>query len=187
MNKWISLIGILLISTGLVYVGASLFGIQEQRHAQDESMSSAQKAISTGARNPSEDRQNGEAIGILRIPILDREVPIVTGVDEDDLEKGVGHVPSTALPGEGERIFLAGHRDTVFTRMGELKPGDVLEIRTAEGTFTYLMTDSVIVGQDDLSVMEPAGEEVLTLSTCYPFEYLSSTDQRYIIHARPAD
>ncbi|MFW0780809.1 class D sortase [Rossellomorea marisflavi] len=185
MNKWISVIGILLICTGLVYVGASLFGIQEQKHARDESMASAQKAISAGAGTPSEDRENGEAIGILRIPALDREVPIVTGADEDDLEKGVGHVPSTALPGEGERIFLAGHRDTVFTRMGELKPGDVLEIRLAEGTFTYRITDSVIVDQDDLSVMEPAGEEMLTLSTCYPFEYLSSTDQRYIIHARP--
>ncbi|MEW4309125.1 class D sortase [Rossellomorea marisflavi] len=187
MNKWISFVGILLICTGLVYVGASLFGIQQQKHAQDESMAAAQKAVSTVPSSPSEDRQNGEAIGILRIPALDREVPIVTGADEDDLEKGVGHVPSTALPGEGDRIFLAGHRDTVFTRMGELKPGDVLEIRMAEGTFTYRMTDSMIVDQDDLSVMRPAGEEVLTLSTCFPFEYLSSTDQRYIIHARPAD
>ncbi|MFS8188791.1 class D sortase [Rossellomorea marisflavi] len=185
MNKWISLVGILLICTGLVYVGASLFGIQHQKHVQGESMAAAQKAVSAGASGPSGDRQNGEAIGILRIPALDREVPIVTGADEDDLEKGVGHVPSTALPGEGERIFLAGHRDTVFTQMGELKPGDVLEIHMAEGTFTYEMTDSLIVDQDDLSVMDPAGEEVLTLSTCYPFEYLSSTDQRYIIHARP--
>lgn len=187
MSKWISVLGMLLICAGLVYVGASLLGIQEQKHAQKESMEAAQKAVSAGTGSTSKGKkQNGEAIGILRIPGLDREVPIVTGADEDDLEKGVGHVPSTALPGDGERIFLAGHRDTVFTRLGELKPGDVLEIRMAEGTFTYRMTDSKIVDQDDLSVMEPAREEVLTLSTCYPFEYLSSTEQRYIIFARPS-
>lgn len=69
-----------------------------------------------------------------------------------------GPCPLHCPPREGERIFLAGHRDTVFTQMGELKPGDVLEIHMAEGTFTYEMTDSLIVDQDDLSVMDPAGK-----------------------------
>jgi sortase A len=127
----------------------------------------------------------GDIIGILRISKLNKELPIVEGTDESELERGVGHYSTTKLPGQKDRIFLAGHRDTVFKKMGELQKGDKLTIQVEAGTFTYEIYETLIVKETDLSVLEPtAPEEVLTLSTCYPFEYLSSTTDRYIINAR---
>ncbi|MCC5803133.1 class D sortase [Rossellomorea vietnamensis] len=127
----------------------------------------------------------GDIIGILHISKLKKEIPIIEGTDESELERGVGHYSTTKLPNQQDRIFLAGHRDTVFKKMGELKKGDTLTIQMEAGTFTYEIYETLIVKETDLSVLEPtAPEEVLTLSTCYPFEYLSSTTDRYIINAR---
>jgi sortase A len=89
------------------------------------------------------------------------------------------------LPGQKDRIFLAGHRDTVFKRMGEIEIGDTLSIQMESGTYQYKVFETIIVKESDLSVLQPTSpDEVLTLSTCYPFEYLSSTEERYIINAR---
>jgi sortase A len=127
----------------------------------------------------------GDIIGILQISKLNKKLPIIEGTDESELEQGVGHYPTTKLPGQQDRIFLAGHRDTVFKKMGELQKGDKLTILLETGTYTYEIYETLIVKETDLSVLKPtAPQEVLTLSTCYPFEYLSSTTERYIINAK---
>ncbi|WP_258265115.1 class D sortase [Rossellomorea sp. SC111] len=127
----------------------------------------------------------GDIIGILQISKLNKELPIIEGTDESELERGVGHYSSTKLPNQQDRIFLAGHRDTVFKKMGELQKGDKLTLQMKAGTHTYEIFETLIVKETDLSVLKStAPQEVLTLSTCYPFEYLSSTTERYIINAR---
>lgn len=65
--------------------------------------------------------ETGEASGILEIPEIDAELPIVEGTDADDLAKGVGHYKDSYYPGDHGQIVLSGHRDTVFRRTGELK------------------------------------------------------------------
>ncbi|MCA1055137.1 class D sortase [Rossellomorea aquimaris] len=126
-----------------------------------------------------------DTIGILTIPKLNKELPIIEGTDEEELEKGVGHHPKTKLPGQNDRIFLAGHRDTVFKQMGKIEKGDQLLLEMKSGTYRYEVFETVIVKETDVSVLQPTTpEEILTLSTCYPFEYLSSTEERYIINAR---
>jgi sortase A len=127
----------------------------------------------------------GEVVGILTIPKLKKELPIIEGTEEEELEKGVGHYSETNLPGQKNRIFLAGHRDTVFKSMGEIEKGDTLSIQMESGNHQYEVFETFIVKETDLSVLQPTSpEEILTLSTCYPFEYLSSTEERYIINAR---
>ncbi|MEI2666689.1 class D sortase [Rossellomorea sp. LJF3] len=127
----------------------------------------------------------GDIIGILQISKLNKEMPIIEGTDESELERGVGHYSTTKLPNQQDRIFLAGHRDTVFKKMGTLQNGDKLTIKMKAGTHTYEIYETLIVKETDLSVLKStAPQEVLTLSTCYPFEYLSSTTERYIINAR---
>src|SRR5690606_26474201 len=81
--------------------------------------------------------KEGEAIGILHIPRLEAELPIIEGTDEDELEKGVGHYSTTAFPGQPDQVLLSGHRDTVFRRLGELEIGDIFQISMPYGEFTY--------------------------------------------------
>ncbi|WP_170006649.1 class D sortase [Bacillus fonticola] len=126
----------------------------------------------------------GDVIGILEIPAIKAELPVVEGTDEDELAKGVGHYSTTALPGEGDQILLSGHRDSVFRKLGDVKIGDELTVRMPGGTYTYIMTSSKIVDANDTTVIRStAPNEILTLSTCYPFGFLGDAPDRYIIEA----
>lgn len=132
-----------------------------------------------------DDIQQGDVIGILYIPRLEREIPIISGTDEAQLSRGVGHFTTTSLPGQGDQILLSGHRGTVFRRLGELEHGDKIEVRMRSGIFTYEIFDTEIVDADDRTVIRStAPDEILTLSTCYPFSYIGSAPDRYIIYAR---
>jgi sortase A len=132
------------------------------------------------------DFQHGETVGLLYIPRLNRELPIVEGTDPDDLEQGVGHYIDTGYPGENRQILLSGHRDTVFRNFGELKPGDEFHIKMEHGTFIYEFIDHEIVDADDTTVINfERQEEYLTISTCYPFSYVGSAPDRYVIYAYP--
>nr|WP_232353827.1 class D sortase [[Bacillus] enclensis] len=160
----------------------------QEKKALEEAVNvvNAQDKVNNELQNEMPDSYSqGDVLGILKIPKLTKELPIIEGTEEEELEKGVGHYSDTKLPGEKDRIFLAGHRDTVFKSMGEIVKGDLLTIEMASGTHEYEVIESFIVKENDLSVLQPTSpEEILTLSTCYPFEYLSSTEDRYIINAR---
>ena len=128
----------------------------------------------------------GDTIGVLYIPRLDRELPIIEGTDEDELAEGVGHFKDTGLPGENKQILLSGHRDTVFRQFGELENGDEFHIKMEHGTFIYQIDDSEIVEADNTTVIDPSREdEYLTVSTCYPFNFVGSAPDRYVIYAYP--
>ncbi len=130
--------------------------------------------------------QNGETIGILQIPIIQKELPIVEGTDEDALKQGVGHYTGTVYPGQKQQILLSGHRDTVFTGLDKLQNGDPIIVEMQHGTFTYAVVDTEIVDENDTTVMSSTvQEEMLILSTCYPFRYIGNAPQRYIVYAKP--
>jgi|SRR5699024_3125620 len=130
--------------------------------------------------------QTGDTIGIFYIPRLDREIPIIEGTDEEELAEGVGHYSNTGLPGENKQILLSGHRDTVFRQFGELEHGDEFHIIMENGTFIYEFHDHEIVDADDRTVIDPnRDEEYLTVSTCYPFSFVGSAPDRYVIYAYP--
>lgn len=130
----------------------------------------------------------GDTIGLLYIPKLDRTIPIVEGTDEEELAQGVGHYTGTGFPGENKQILLSGHRDTVFRQFGELEDGDEFHIKMEHGTFIYEIrgTETVIVPANDTTVIDPnRTDEVLTVSTCYPFTFIGSAPDRYVVFAYP--
>ncbi|KAF0820630.1 MULTISPECIES: class D sortase [unclassified Cytobacillus] len=185
---------LILIGGGLI-----LFSLQEmyaQEKKTKDSLAHAQERIQREVNKESksvlqtEQRidvsfKQGEAIGILKIPRLEAELPIIEGTDEDELEKGVGHYSTTAFPGQPDQILLSGHRDTVFRSLGELKIGDIFKISMPYGEFTYEITDSRIVDADDTTVIRStAPHEILTVSTCYPFSYVGNAPSRYILNAK---
>lgn len=133
------------------------------------------------------DPVDGENVGMLHIPKLNANLPIIEGTHEDELEKGVGHYRGTAYPLQNDQIVLSGHRDTVFRSMGELEIGDTLTIQLKYGDFTYEISETKIVDANDRTIIVPHDEEVLTLTTCYPFSFVGYAPDRYIIYAYPVD
>jgi sortase A len=125
----------------------------------------------------------GENIGELIIPKLGASLPIFHGTDEEELEKGVGHYSKSVLPGENDNSVLSGHRDTVFRKLGEIGKGDLLVVETEAGTFTYKVKNVRIVDKNDRTVIVPKPRATLTVSTCYPFDFIGSSPERYILVA----
>lgn len=125
----------------------------------------------------------GDTIGSLSIPALNQTLPIIEGTGAKELKRGVGHFPQSVLPGVQDNCVLSGHRDTVFTGLGKLKRGNQLVVETLAGTFTYEVSRIRIVDKDDRTVIVPADHAVLTVTTCYPFNYVGSAPDRYILVA----
>ncbi|MDN7241628.1 class D sortase [Planococcus sp. N028] len=130
-----------------------------------------------------EQPEQGENIGELIIPKLDATLPIIHGTDEEELEKGVGHFAESVLPGMKDNSVLSGHRDTVFRRLGEVGKGDLLIVETVAGKFTYKVRQVRIVDEDDRTVIVPKPRATLTVSTCYPFDFVGYAPERYILVA----
>ena len=122
-------------------------------------------------------------IGSLSIPALKQKWPIVQGTGDSELKKGVGHFIQSAMPGGDDNCVLSGHRTTVFAKLGKLTIGDRLIVQTSAGTFTYEIARIRIVHKDDLTVIVHTDHAVLTLTTCYPFVYVGSAPDRYIVSA----
>lgn len=127
--------------------------------------------------------KTGDEIGTLSIPILNQKWPIIEGTEEEQLAKGVGHFSQSVLPGVSDNCVLSGHRDTVFSELGKLKIDDKLIVETAMGIFTYEISNIRIVDKDDRTVIVPSDHAVLTITTCYPFNFVGSAPRRYILVA----
>lgn len=127
--------------------------------------------------------KHGDFIGTLTIPRLKKSVPVFEGTDAEALKKGAGHYEKSVLPGVSDNSVIAGHRDSVFSNFGLLKRGDLLIVKTAYGKFTYVIKSFRIVDGDDRTVIVPTERATLTLSTCYPFHFVGSAPQRFIVSA----
>ena len=125
----------------------------------------------------------GDNIGSLTIPALNRKLPILQGTGEKELNKGVGHFTQSVLPGEEDNCVFSGHRETAFRQMDKLKIGDKLVVQTSAGTFTYEVNGTRIVHEDDKTVIVPTDHAVLTMTTCYPFNFIGNAPDRYIVSA----
>lgn len=122
-------------------------------------------------------------LAVLRISKVQLEVPVLEGTDDLTLNRGVGHIVGTARPGEEGNIGIAGHRDGFFRALKDVGPGDTIELLTPLGTNTYKVDQIVLVSPKDVSVLQPRPSASLTLVTCYPFYFIGSAPQRYIVQA----
>ncbi|MNB87516.1 Sortase family protein [compost metagenome] len=126
---------------------------------------------------------DGEIIGEIYFPALDRRVAILEGTQRAQLKKGAGHYSGSAAIGTDGNSVLAGHRDTVFRGLGTLAEHDLIEVETLDGTFIYEVTGSTIVDGEERGAIQPSSTPVLTLITCYPFSYAGTAPERYLLSA----
>ena len=125
----------------------------------------------------------GEVIGVLSIPRLKRDLPIIEGTGSKELKRGVGHYVRSVLPGVSDNSVLSGHRGTVFKNLDNIKIRDLLIVTTEYGEFIYKVYKIRIVKANDKTVIVPNEDAILTLSTCYPFRYVGNAPERYIVQA----
>ena len=123
-------------------------------------------------------------IGRIEIPRLLLSVVVVEGVDKTTLRRAVGHIPGTAMPGEAGNLGLAGHRDTFFRPLKDLKIKDQIQFSTLKGNFKYEVQSLRVVEPNNVGVLASSGENMLTMVTCYPFYYVGPAPKRWIVRAR---
>jgi len=122
-------------------------------------------------------------LAVLRISKVQLEVPVLEGTDDLTLNRGIGHIAGTVGPGKQGNIGLAGHRDGFFRVLKDIGPGDTIELETPRGTDNYTVDQVVLVSPKDVSVLRPRPVRSLNLVTCYPFYFIGSAPQRYIVQA----
>ncbi|PGK40235.1 class D sortase [Bacillus anthracis] len=132
------------------------------------------------------EHKEGEKVALLNIPKIKKKFSIYWGANDATLKKGVGMFVSdlTTTPSGGGHTVLSGHRDTVFTDLGELKEKDTLVLEYDNKTYTYEIRKIWITHADDRTVIIKKEEPILTLTTCYPFDYIGDAPDRYIIEAK---
>jgi sortase A len=134
-----------------------------------------------------EDLEEGALIGRIEIPRVGVSAIVLHGIGNKTLRRGVGHIPGTPLPEHGGNFGLAGHRDSFFRALKDIRQDDTIELTTLNGTFEYKVEWTKIVAPQDTYVLEDEGAPSLTLVTCYPFYYVGSAPKRFIVRARRLD
>lgn len=173
---------VMLAALGVVIYAAGSFGYGYlQAGAGQGELRSLFSVSGNGSTDPGYLRREAEAldkrlnhldpVGELYIPGIDSRWMIVQGSDDSALKKGPGHIEETALPGSGGNFAVAGDRvlyGAPFLNLDEINTGDLIKVKMPYATFIYRVRDTFITTPDDVSVLEPAGYEAITLITCDP-------------------
>jgi sortase A len=173
--------GILAIS----YVALVLLGARVYQHHAALTLAKQVQA----EENPAGPRQasvpgEGDLLGRIEIPRIGLSVAVLQGTTKRTLLMGVGHMAGTALPGQSGNIGIAGHRDTFFRDLKDIRSSDRILLRTASGVIAYEVEWIQITSPGDGSILSPTTASSLTLVTCYPFHFIGAAPERYVVHAR---
>lgn len=125
-----------------------------------------------------------DVIGEIQVPRLGLEAIVVQGDSPAALRRAVGHLAKSPLPGERGNVILAGHRDTFFRPLRDIRLGDEIRFKTPERSFDYLVESIEVVAPTDIHVLESSSGHDLTLLTCFPFHYIGPAPKRLVVRAR---
>jgi sortase A len=187
-HRWLAWSGRLLLAIGIValaYVGMTLLGARDYQASAKQILQKQIQAI----KGPDSSRlrlpiKPGNVLGRLDIPRLGISVAVLQGTSSRTLRLGAGHIEGTPLPGESGNSGIAGHRDTFFRELRNIRKTDEIQLQTATEVLRYEVDWVRVVSPDDISVLAPSTDSALTLVTCYPFYFLGSASDRFIVHAR---
>ena len=156
-------------------------------HYQEAADSTLEKQIYTGQQHKAglskTIAREGDVLGRIEIPRLKLRVAILEGTTAHTLGLGVGHIAGTAFPGTAGSIGIAGHLDTYFRGLKDIRKNDNILIQTALGISRYEVDWIRITDPADGGILAPTADSGLTLVTCYPFHYIGAAPERFVIHA----
>jgi len=166
MKKLARLLTVLIVLT-LCCLGES------PRGKNEDSIASASHSIAS----------QGAILGRLEIPRLHVSVIVREGAGPNTLAVAAGHIEGTALPGLSGNMGIAAHRDTFFAPLQEIRPNDLITVKTLSGIYKYAVTSTEVVAPRNVDVLHETEDAELTLVTCYPFHHKGPSPQRFIVHA----
>ena len=129
----------------------------------------------------------GDVIGEIQVPRLRLNAMVVQGDSPANLKRAVGHLTESALPGEWGNVALAGHRDTFFRPLRDIRLGDEIRFKTRERSFEYRVESIEVVAPTEIRVLESSTGHDLTLLTCFPIRYVGPAPKRLVVRAREVD
>jgi sortase A len=186
----------LLFVAGLMilgYCGADWLNSRIQQHKGNQELDrilseqSRAKKAQPGSVQPAKPAlREGSLVGKVEIPKLRLSAVVFQGTNNEVLDRGVGHLDESALPGQPGNVVLAAHRDTFFRSLRNVQKGDAVRVTTPYGVRTYTVDSMQIVAPTQTSVMDPTPEPTLTLITCYPFNFVGHAPKRFIVRAHDA-
>jgi len=177
--------------------GADLARFAEAREAaraavpEEKSGGEAPAAVDTSLWAPERIRafeeslrkELGAPLGVLSIPKIRLEVPVLDGTDDLTLNRAVGRIEETARPGEAGNLGIAGHRDGFFRGLKDVAVGDEIHLKTLTRDYLYVIESIRVVSPEDVHVLDATPKPVLTLVSCFPFYYVGSAPRRYVVRA----
>jgi len=168
---------------GYVYLESSWYQAEQDR-VLDEPGAGASSAAVPNRSGAGDHAQTNTLVGRISIPRLKVRSIVEEGTDSTTLRHAVGHVEGTALPGQLGNVALAGHRDSFFRGLKEIRRNDNIRVETRDRSYDYRVESLSIVGPEDVSVLNASDGKTLTLVTCYPFGYVGDAPRRFIVRAR---
>lgn len=186
-------LALLLVAGGLVIVYLGVRQVWNAHTAQQRAAATwSREAAQSKAAKPAppnapprkpERLLRGESVGRLSIPRLGSSLYVVEGAEEVDLENGPGHVVGTALPGPTGNCAIAGHRDTVFRQLRNIKVGDEVVVETHQAAYHYRVSGTQIILPTNIQCLLPTPSAELHLITCYPFYFVGNAPKRFVVTA----
>jgi sortase A len=178
--------GVLLLGyCGYVLLDAKLYQADQARHFEQEIKDFRPAATGKpGVREMSFHPAAAGVLGEIEIARIGVAAMIMEGVDNRTLRRAVGHVPGTPLPGEIGNVGIAGHRDTFFRALRNVRQGDEITLKTLDGSYRYRVSSTQVVEPEDTQVLDHSADDILTLVTCYPFYFVGPAPKRFIVRAQ---
>jgi sortase A len=126
----------------------------------------------------------GTPLARLIIPRLATTVVVAEGTSDAVLRRAVGRVAQSRRVGESGNVVLAGHRDTFFRPLEQVRIGDRILLERGGEHQAFEVEWSVVVDPGFVEVMQDSGYPALTLVTCYPFRHVGEAPYRFVVRAR---
>ena len=161
---------------GLCHLGAGIYQVVEGLRLEDARRRGASSRVIPAV-----------AVGRLEIPRLGLSVVVRDGADARTLLLAAGHLPGSALPGEPGNVVVAGHRDSFFRGLRDIRAGDSIDIETPSRRIQYRVDSTLIVTPARTDLLDPTDHPTLTLITCYPFHFIGRAPKRFVVRARQID
>ena len=164
---------------GLTLLDARLYQVSAKRSLESQIQIGKESSVI----QPKPAIKEGDVLGRMDITRLGVSVAVLQGTKSRMLRLGAGHIEATPLPGEPGNSGIAGHRDTFFRELKDIRSHDEIQLQTATGLFRYEVDWVRVVAPDDNSVLAPSTESALTLVTCYPFYLVGPAPNRFVVRA----
>ncbi|MCU1303421.1 MAG: sortase family protein [Candidatus Sulfotelmatobacter sp.] len=163
----------------LVSLSSNTFQATEQKRLETLEGLAVQQRVS----------QPGDPFGKISVPRIGVSAIVAEGVDEKTLRHAVGHFPESAAPDTAGTVALAGHRDTFFRGLKNIRINDLVTLETPRGKYRYHVIHTTVVGPEHVELVRSSSQSDLTLVTCFPFHYIGSAPKRFVVQAIriPAD